>query len=343
MDVRCQHYQQWLIRQYKLNKNEIRIKQNPKEKILGGKNMFLFEAMPWYTLLMGVVVTCGLMFVNEITRRSKWLAILIYIVVPVIMPFTVWNKTAGPGSAVGYWFPWVKCYSALAGVIGFMALRYVKGLDTNKFMLAFPPLILAINILEAVFRDFQCYGYNGIVDGLLINGGPWNIMNAVAGILNIITISGWYGIFVGKDKNKDMLWPDQLWFWIIAYDLWNFAYVYNCIPDHSFYSGAALLISCTIPAFFFKKGAWLQHRAQTLALWAMFSLTLPTFADTSMFAVKSSHSPVALYIVSGLALAANVAVFIYHFGRIIKKKKNPLKDEIYTDLEAYKLIVAENK
>ncbi len=78
-------------------------------------------------------------------------------------------------------------------------------------------------------------------------------MNGLAGILSIVTISGWYGIFIGKDKNKDMLWPDQLWFWIIAYDLWNFAYVYNCIPDHSFYSGAVLLLSCTIPAFFIKK------------------------------------------------------------------------------------------
>jgi hypothetical protein len=281
--------------------------------------------------------------VNEITRRSKSLAIGVYVALPIIMTLTVWQKTAGPGSPVGYWFPWVKTYSALAGVIGFMVLRYVKGMDTNKIMLAFPPLILAINILEAVFRDFQCFGYNGIVDNILIIGGPWNIMNGIAGILNIITISGWYGIFVGKDKNKDMLWPDQLWFWVIAYDLWNFAYVYNCIPDHSFYSGAMLLLSCTIPAFFIKKGAWLQHRAQTLALWAMFSLTFPLFADTSKFAVQSTHNPAALWIVSGLALVSNIAVFIYHFGRVIKNKRNVLKDEIYTDLDAYKEIVAENK
>lgn len=305
--------------------------------------MFLFESIPWYTVLMGLVVLGGLMFVNEITRRSKWLAIGIYLVLPIVMSFTVWTKTAGPGTPMGYWFPWVKTYSALAGVLGFMVLRYVKGMDTNKLMLAFPPLILAINIFEAVVRDFQCFGYNGIVDNIMIIGGPWNIMNGIAGILNIITISGWYGIFISRDKTKDMIWPDQLWFWVIAYDLWNFAYVYNCIPDHSFYSGAMLLLSCTIPAFLIKKGAWLQHRAQTLALWAMFSLTFPLFADTSMFAVKSSHNTTALWIVSGLALASNVAVFVYHFGRVIKNKRNLLKDEIYTDLDAYKLIVSENK
>lgn len=47
----------------------------------------------------------------------------------------------------------------------------------------------------------------------------------------------------------------MIWVWIIAYDLWNFAYTYNCISDHSFYAGVALLVSCTIPALFIKKGA----------------------------------------------------------------------------------------
>jgi len=305
--------------------------------------MFLFEKMPWYAALMGVAVLIGLIVINELTRRSKPLAIFTYLALPILLTAFVWPKTSGPGTPMGYWFPWVKTYSALAGVLGFMALRYVKGLDKNKWMLAFPAFILSLNILEAVIRDFQCFGYNGIVEGIFINGGPWNIINGIAGILNIITISGWAGIFISKGKSKDMIWPDQLWFWIIAYDLWNFAYVYNCIPDHSFYSGLMLLLSCTIPAFFIKKGAWLQHRAQTLGLWAMFSLTFPYFAETSQFAVKSSHSVTALYVVSILALASNIAVFIYHFGRILKHKKNPLKDEIYTDLAGYKEIIKLNQ
>lgn len=305
--------------------------------------MFLFEKMPWYAALMGVAVLIGLIVINELTRRSKPLAIFTYLALPILLTAFVWPKTSGPGTPMGYWFPWVKTYSALAGVLGFMALRYVKGLDKNKWMLAFPAFILSLNILEAVIRDFQCFGYNGIVDGIFINGGPWNIINGIAGILNIITISGWAGIFISKGKSRDMIWPDQLWFWIIAYDLWNFAYVYNCIPDHSFYSGLMLLLSCTIPAFFIKKGAWLQHRAQTLGLWTMFSLTFPYFAETSQFAVKSSHSVTALYVVSILALASNIAVFVYHFGRILKHKKNPLKDEIYTDLAGYQEIVKLNQ
>jgi len=300
--------------------------------------MFLFEAMPWYSVVMWFVVLGGLILVNELARINKWFSLALFLVLPAILPFTVWNHTASSGSSVGDWFHWAKVYSALAGCLGFLAIRNIKGWSTNKYALMFPPFILAVNILEAVIRDFQCYGVNGLVDGILTIGGPWNIMNGIAGIINIITITGWMGIFIGKDKKKDMLWPDMLWFWIIAYDLWNFAYVYNCVSDHAFYAGAALLISCTIPAFFIKKGAWLQHRAQTLGIWMMFVMTFPSFVDTSMFAVRSSHSTTALWVVSALALASNVAVLVYEIYKIIKTKRNPLKEEVYTDLAAYKQV-----
>ena len=304
--------------------------------------MFLFEPIPWYSALMWVGVLLGLMLVNELARMNKWAALFFFLLLPIVLPFAVWKYTAGPGSSVGTWFHWAKVYSALAGCLGFLAIRHIKGAAQNKYFLMFPPFILAFNILEAVIRDFQCYGYNGVVDGVLMLGGPWNIMNGIAGILNIITISGWAGIFISKDRKKDMLWPDMLWFWVIAYDLWNFAYVYNCVSDHAFYAGAALLISCTIPAFFIRKGAWLQHRAQTLATWMMFVMCFPSFVDTSAFAVKSSHSTTALWTVSALALAVNIAVFIYHAYRIISLRRHPLKDEVYQELPAYQL-VAENR
>lgn len=304
--------------------------------------MFLFEAMPWYSVLMWFVVLGGLMLVNELARMSKWVSLLLFLALPIVLTIAVWPNTAGKGSSVGTWFHWVKVYSALAGCLGFMALRYIKGMDKNKYMLMFPAIILAINILEAVIRDFQVYSLNGMVDGVMMIGGPWNIMNGIAGLLNIITISGWMGIVVSKGRSRDMIWADQLWFWIIAYDIWNFAYVYNCVSDHSFYAGAALLISCTIPAFFFKKGAWLQHRAQTLALWMMFTMSVPTFVGESKFAVQSSHSETALWVVSSLALAANIAVFIYHIYKITKHKRNPLQVEVYTDLKAYKAVAEQN-
>ncbi|MEF9952886.1 MAG: DUF5692 family protein [Clostridium sp.] len=297
--------------------------------------MFLFESISFSQIAMWVAVIAALMALNEIARISKWTSLFLFLVLPIFLTFAVWPNTATPESGVGTWFHYAKVYSALAGCLGFLALRHVKGLSTKKWALMFPPVILAINIMEAVIRDFECYSLNGLVDGVVMVGGSWNIMNGIAGILNIITITGWMGIYITKDRFKDMVWPDQLWFWIIAYDLWNFAYVYNCVSDHSFYAGAALLISCTIPAFFFKKGAWLQHRAQTLAFWMMFTMSFPTFVSTSQFAVKSSHNTTALFVVSFIALASNIAVFGYYIYKIVKTKKNPLKQEMFTDLKAY--------
>ncbi|NTW40863.1 MAG: hypothetical protein HGA44_13445, partial [Cellulomonadaceae bacterium] len=150
---------------------------------------------------------------------------------------------------------------------------------------------------------------------------------------------GWAGIFITRGRTKDMIWPDMLWFWIIAYDLWNFAYVYNAVGDHAFYAGAALLISCTIPAFFLTRGAWLQHRAQTLALWMMFTMAVPSFVTDSMFSVASSHNPAALFTVSAISLVANVAVAVVQVRRIVSRRLNPLRDELYTDLPAYRAVV----
>lgn len=290
--------------------------------------MFLFESIPWYSWVAWFLVLGGLIALNELARANKWLSLVCFIALPIALTIFVWPKTAGPGSSVGTWFHWAKVYSALAGCLGFLAIRHF---NLKKGWLVFPAAILAINILEAVVRDFQCFGLNGLVDGVVIIGGPWNIMNGIAGILNIITISGWFGIYITKDKKRDMVWPDMLWFWIIAYDLWNFAYVYNCVSDHAFYAGAALLLSCTIPAFFIKKGAWLQHRAQTLAFWMMFVMSYPAFVDTSKYAVKSSHNETALFVISFLALVFNIGVFVYHFRKVIKNKRNPLKDNIHPE------------
>ncbi len=304
--------------------------------------MFLFESIPWYSWLAWFVVLGALIGLNEVTRRSKTGGVLFFIVLPIILTLFVWPSTAT--GSTGTWFHWVKVYSALAGCLGFMAIRYFPRVYARKWVLIFPPAILALNILEACIRDFQVGAMNadGIVDGVYMLSGSWNWMNGVAGIINMVTICGWMGIIISRDKAKDMVWPDMLWFWIIAYDLWNFAYVYNCVGDHSFYAGAALLISCTIPAFFIKKGAWLQHRAHTLALWMMFTMAVPAFVTDSKFAVDSSGNPHALFAVSALALVANIAVLIYQVYTIMKYRLNPLRDELYIRLPQFQQVLLAN-
>ena len=305
--------------------------------------MYLFESLPWQTILMGLAVLVALIILNEIARANKWIALVLFIALPAYLAIEVWPTSAAPGTSVGTWFDYAKVYSVLTITLIIMGIRFIKGWSTNKFLLFLPALLLAINIMEAVIRDFQCYSINGFEDGMMITGGPWNIMNGIAGILNILAISGWAGIIISKDKKKDMVWPDMLIYWIIAYDLWNFAYVYNCLGNHAFYAGIMVLLAATIPALLIKKGAWLQHRAQTLAFWMMFAMSYPAFMDSSEYAVKASQNTTALFIISAIALLANVALISYHVYKIVKSKRNPLKDEIYTDMEEYKSVVEANK
>ena len=188
----------------------------------------------------------------------------------------------------------MKQYSALAGSLCLVALQVFPRLRHNRWYLLIPPIILAVNIAEAVVRDFQCYGIHGVdpSQGMVTWGGPWNIMNGIAGILNLLAISGWVGIFVSTGKERALVWGDLTIGWIISYDLWNFAYVYNCLADRAWYSGVALLAACTIPALMkLGRGAWIQYRAYTLTLWSGVVLTFPHFMHDSMFAHRSSHNP----------------------------------------------------
>ena len=303
------------------------------------QSISLHAVLGWFGLL---VVCIGL---NELCRLKKWFALLMFLVLPGILTFTLWPQTAGPGTSMGTWFYWVKTYSVLAACLGFMAIGFWPALARNKWALSFPLLILALNIAEAVVRDFEVYSFHAtgqVINGMATLSGPWNIMNGIAGILNIVTISGWLGIFFTRDKKRDMIWPDMLWFWVLAYDLWNFAYGYNCVGDHSFYSGLCILAAATIPALTWRKGAYIQHRAYTLAYWMMLCMSASNYFDNSAFAVKASLNPTALFLVSLLALVVNIAVFVYHFAKVIKHKRN-IAVAVHSDLGEYKDLAAERE
>lgn len=307
--------------------------------------------------LVWIAVFAVLFLLNEATRRNTVAGFVCFIVMPIVLSvlwFTVLSDTTYTD-----WFHIAKVYSATAGCIGFWCIRHLHGvnkktgkewrLSTNKIALSFPALILAVNICEAVIRDIEVglnYADGAILpDGTMyVLGGPWNFMNAAAGVLNIITISGWLGICIRKktktDKSRDMMWPDMLWFWIIAYDLWNFAYTYNCLPGHAWYCGFALLLAPTLCAFTVGKGAWLQHRAHTLAIWCMFAQTVPAFIDKGKFAVSSTYNETIMFIISLAALLSNVAVLLFMIYKVVKTKRNPYKAELYIDMKKYQEVKA---
>jgi len=284
-----------------------------------------------------VVLVVALLGLNELSRLSWKMSILAYVVLPITLAILVLVGVLGSPTGKT-WFGWVKVVSALIGVYGFLLIRYTK-LGVSKFAAYFPVTILSINIAEAVYREFQVFATfkELTVDpgGILILGGPWNLFNAVSGILCIVTLTGFVGIKASKDGKHDMVWPDMTWIYIVAYTLWNFAYVYNCISTRSMYAGFAILIAALIAEFFMKKGAWLQNRAQILSLYAMFSLSFD-YQASAWFQILPTYTESGMMMISLVAFAFNIGAFFYMGYVMIRDKKNPLKEELYTNLKYYK-------
>ena len=303
--------------------------------------MFFFEPLSMTSFISVILYLAFLILMNEVSRINKWTGGIMFIVLPIILTIFVWPHTAVAGTGAGTWFQWVKTYSCLAGAILGWLIVYFKKFQ-RKYIVSIPPIIFAINILEACIRDFQLVNAHGIIDGYLVVGGPWNIINGVAGIFNAICICGFFGIIVSRGKKKDYVWPDMLWYWIIGYDLWNFAYTYNSVSDRSMYCGVVLLLACTIPAFWIKRGVYAQHRVRTLAVNMIITMTTPWFFLSDFAMVHSTNNPKAHMFISVIALLFNVGMFIYQMNTIFRKKRNPFKQELYTDNKRFRQVYLDN-
>ena len=165
-----------------------------------------------------------------------------------------------------------------------------------------------------------------------------------------------------SSKNKqDMLWPDMIWVYILAYDVWNFQYTYLNLPTHTWYCGLALLLAPTFAAALWNKGGWIQNRANTLALWCMFAQVFPLFQDASRFTTVTSvygeggiaaamgstmpvtANPTAQGLISVIAFAVNVFSFAYILKQAKVQKKNPWKEEIFVDTKDYQEAMARTR
>lgn len=303
----------------------------------------LYKGLTFESFFALVLFIGAVLLVNEISRRSKLMSVVIYGILPVVLAAGVFFGVLGSPTGKT-WFAWVKVVSALAGVYGFLLIRHTK-LGSSKFAAYFPAAILALNIAEAVYREFEVYAtYRALtVDagGVLVQGGVWNLLNGIAGILTIITLTGFVGIRVSNDRTRDMIWPDMTWMYIIGYTLWNFTYVYNCISTRSMYAGFGILLAAIIAEYAFKRGAWLQHRAQILAFYAMFSLSVD-FQAATFFQILPTYSPQVLMGLSASSLAVNAGLLAYTLYAVAKTKRNPLRQEVFVHTAGYKATIAAN-
>jgi len=342
----------------------------------------VYGANAVYQWLGWAMVFIGLILLNEFARRSKQGGIIMFVVLPVLMTIYCIAVTIGAAGGASWavnnptvlfqngWFHYAKVYAALTGCIGFMIIKYHWGKLGKSFAFkCFPFVIVAINIMIANVSDFESFAhmlqyYSGIVQdpsvpgsagAFMLNGslvwvtsehatqiaGINNLFNGIAGLINIVCMTGWWGIYTSKKKD-DMLWPDMTWVFILAYDVWNFCYTYNCLPNHAWYCGLALLLAPTVANALWNKGGWIQNRANTLAIWCMFAQVFPTFQDSfpdmgfdSVFAVNSTLNATTNTVVSVLALGCNIFAIVYIIYRAKKLGVNPYKHEVFTGTKDY--------
>lgn len=339
----------------------------------------LYGSTAMTQLLGWVLVFAGLVILNEIGRRTKIGGIVLFVIIPAIL--TIYFIAIQAGLFGGHsnqtyeymngWFHYAKLYAADIGVVGFLMIKYKWGIGKKEWFKPWPFIIVAINILIAVASDFEsairAYQITGDFsgawwasnEGVFLYGGWWNIVNGIAGLINIFCMTGWWGIYSSKKKD-DMLWPDMTIWFIVAYDIWNFEYTYCNLPTHTWYCGVALLLAPTFANALWNKGGWIQNRAMTLATWCMFAQVFPLFQVDGIFATlpvlykytgaatgmelskltleqmnAAGAYPVAQGVMSILAVVANVICIAVIIKRAVEQKKNPYKNEIFAGTRDY--------
>ena len=353
----------------------------------------LYGSTAMTQLLGWELVFAGLVILNEIGRRTKIGGIVLFVIIPAIL--TIYFIAIQAGLFGGHsnqtyeymngWFHYAKLYAADIGVVGFLMIKYKWGIGKKEWFKPWPFVIVAINILIAVVSDFEsairAYQITGDFsgawwasnEGVFLYGGWWNIVNGIAGLINIFCMTGWWGIYSSKKKD-DMLWPDMTIWFIVAYDIWNFEYTYCNLPTHTWYCGVALLLAPTFANALWNKGGWIQNRAMTLATWCMFAQVLPLFQLSNTFSVLPSlyggatkagvkaldlynaaitchttgasagdaianfgitANPTAQGVVAMLAIIANVVCISVIIKRSIEQKKCPYTKEIWVGTRDY--------
>lgn len=328
----------------------------------------------------------ALILLNEIARRTKAGGIAIFVGLPVLLSVyfiaiqvgvrqgAEWALNSQTYLYMNGWFHYAKLYAADLGCVGFILLKYKWSIGKKEWFKVYPFLIVAINILIAVASDLESaikgqtnYAATGSHwwlsnEHVWMYGGWWNVFNAIAGLLCIFCMTGWWGIYSSKGR-QDMLWPDMTIGYIIVYDIWNFTYTYLNMPIECLHSGVALLLAPTIAALFWNKGGWIQNRAFTLAMDCMFAQVLPTtwkttkaatvtsvygstyasndfMWDPSIVPQESAADPTAQGLLAVAALVANA----FFLGMIIKRarklKVNPYKNELWIGTKDYEEAMA---
>ncbi|QSX75457.1 hypothetical protein HIV01_002635 [Lysobacter arenosi] len=243
----------------------------------GGDNLsFTHRSIGW-PYVHWLLVFAGLTAAFMMWRQWKWFTPIVCGLGIVVMSF-YWINESGVTSA----FRWVKLYTLVVSIWFIWFLRYTP-LHKYRWMRFLVAAILAVNILEAVEVDFK-------------SGYMPNLLNGVAGILNILAITRWNAIGPNRTDVRDLVWPGQVVLWIIAYDIWNVTFSYLNFNEYTSSSIALNLVPTLIALWI--PGVWVAARGTTLGFFYLYLFTFSVFVMEKGFVPIPINETWALLVAS---------------------------------------------
>lgn len=197
-----------------------------------------------FVALQVIALTAALYLAQACLRRAgKWAVWGLFLAVPLALtPYWFRVNEFGP-------FVWIKFYTVFFCVGWGTAVRLTP-LGDRPWARRTIPLLLGANILEATALD-------------LIERGPAHHLNALAGLLLILTVpySREATTIETTRRGRDVLCGTSR-SWVVGYTLWNWTFVYLNYPvwvgHHTAVLLAALIVGVIDPR------RWTQARASTL-------------------------------------------------------------------------------
>ena len=272
-------------------------------KFIDGKTDIIMKKSIRWVSWLNIALIFVLLFVGaEITSRYKWAPYFFFVVLPLCL-IPLW-MTSDMG-----WFRYAKLIAIIIGAMFITITRFnlkPKHIKYGVFLVVFG---LAFNIGEAVTQDFS---------------QPFlpNKLNALAGVMNILTIYLWSTIRIDDKKPHNFQWPGMIIFWIIAYDLWNISFVYLNFPNTVHYTALAVIPVPTIIAIFVASGkfAWIQARAYSLVFYMIYIVTISTFDMPVSLVEPLPRGDGWIWALVILSLGSNVILLIFQWRYRLTKK-----------------------
>lgn len=193
------------------------------------------------TLLENLALLAGLLLLTVLCNRSRrggWM-VIIGIALAMTVSCIAVDAQLQP-------FTWIKAYTLFFSAAWIHVTRF-HSLLGQRVAFVGTWIFLALNIVEAAVQD-------------LILG---HILNGLCGLILVTSLASYRNIAI-KGEDKHLSWPIPL-SWVLAYTMWNFAFVSGSFGWHL--SDHFIVLGIPLCYVLLRRDVWVQVRAYSLTLY----------------------------------------------------------------------------